>query len=227
MKHDFSNDLQESTKTFKIRSRQLKFNLCLCKWKENQRVPMANLWINYFRNENWNYRISSNNSQGRLFPFSRKKGAIIRGKAIISNIVSWKSCPKDICFFFFSKEKSPQTNWRLGFSRVSNLVPWIIFRAWIVTDLAGSGTASTWQGADKRKRRYGKRGKGGRLFEGGDYFKYFRQRGAIIRGNMVTRNSSLSKNENMFSKKQTKQNDQEKSEKEIISARVEPQTFDV
>ena len=44
---------------------------------------------------------------------------------------------------------------------------------------------------------------------------------------MVTRNSSLSKNENMFSKKQTKQNDQEKSEKEIISARVEPQTFDV
>ena len=24
--------------------------------------------------------------------------------------------------------------------------------------------------------------KGGRLFEGGDYFKYFRQRGAIIRG---------------------------------------------
>ena len=48
-----------------------------------------------------------------------------------------------------------------------------------------------------------------------------------MRGNMVTRNSSLSKNENMFSKKQTKQNDQEKSEKEIISARVEPQTFDV
>ena len=63
--------------------------------------------------------------------------------------------------------------------------------------------------------------------KGGDYFKYFRQRGAIIRGNIVTRNSSLSKNENMFSKKQTKQNDQEKSEKEIISARVEPQTFDV
>ena len=49
--------------------------------------------------------------------------------------------------------------------------------------------------------------KEGRLFEGADYFKYFRQRGAIIRGNTVTRNSSLSKNENMFSKNQTKQND--------------------
>ena len=60
-----------------------------------------------------------------------------------------------------------------------------------------------------------------------DYFKYFCQRGAIIRGNTVTRNSSLSKNENMFSKNKTKRKDQEKSEKEIISARVEPQTFDV
>ena len=29
------------------------------------------------------YRISSNNSQGRLFIFSHQKGAIIRGKAII------------------------------------------------------------------------------------------------------------------------------------------------
>ena len=228
MKHDFSNDLQESTKTFKIRSRQLKFNFCLCKWKENQRVPMANLWINYFRNENWNYRISpSNIARADYFLFRAKRGRLFEGRRLFPILFPGSRALKIYVFFFFSKEKSPQTNWRLGFSRVSNLVPWIIFRAWIVTDLAGSGTASTWQGADKRKRRYGKRGKGGRLFEGGDYFKYFRQRGAIIRGNMVTRNSSLSKNENMFSKKQTKQNDQEKSEKEIISARVEPQTFDV
>ena len=108
MKHNFSNDLQESTKTFKIRSRQLKFNFCLCKWKENQRVPMANLWINYFRNENWNYRISSNNSQGRLFPFSRKKGAIIRGKAIIRGrrlfpILLTGSRALKMCFFYFQK----------------------------------------------------------------------------------------------------------------------------
>ena len=32
---------------------------------------------------NGDYRISSNNSRGRLFLFSHQKGAIIRGKAII------------------------------------------------------------------------------------------------------------------------------------------------
>ena len=160
MKHNFSNDLQESTKTFKIRSRQLKFNFCLCKWKENQRVPMANLWINYFRNENWNYRISSNNSQGRLFPFSRKKGAIIRGKAIISNIAYWKSCPKDVLFFIFKKIIT-SNKLNMGFSSVPNLVPWLVFRAWIVTDLAGSGTVSPWQGGHKRERRHGEGDQGG------------------------------------------------------------------
>ena len=175
MKHNFSNDLQESTKTFKIRSRQLKFNFCLCKWKENQRVPMANLWINYFRNENWNYRISSNNSQGRLFPFSRKKGAIIRGKAIISNIAYWKSCPKDVLFFIFKKIIT-SNKLNMGFSSVPNLVPWLVFRAWIVTDLAGSGTVSPWQGGHKRERRHGEGDQGGGGGGGGgDY-----SRGAII-----------------------------------------------
>ena len=54
------------------------------------------------------YRVSSNNSWGRLFLFSHKKGTIIRGKAIIwgrrlcqciSNIVHWKSCPKYFVLF--------------------------------------------------------------------------------------------------------------------------------
>ena len=39
------------------------------------------------------YRISSNNSRGRLFLFSHQKGTIIRGKAIISNISHRKSRP--------------------------------------------------------------------------------------------------------------------------------------
>ena len=34
----------------------------------------------------------------------------------------------------------------------------------------------------KKERMVRGGGGGGRLFEGGDYFKYFRQRGAIIRG---------------------------------------------
>ena len=41
------------------------------------------------------YRISSNNSRGRLFLFSQQERAIIRtSKAIIWNIAHWKSCPK-------------------------------------------------------------------------------------------------------------------------------------
>ena len=37
---------------------------------------------------------------------------------------------------------------------------------------AGSGSTATWQGGDKSKRRW-RRGGGGRLLEGGDYFKHF------------------------------------------------------
>ena len=73
-------------------------------------------------------------------------------------------------FFFFFQKLITSNKLNMGFSSVPNLVPWLVFRVWIVTDLAGSGTASSWQGGDKRKRWYGKRGKGGRLFEGGDYF---------------------------------------------------------
>ena len=36
---------------------------------------------------------------------------------------------------------------------------------------------------NKRKRKWC--GEWGRLFEGGDYFKYFGQRGAIIRGRLL------------------------------------------
>ena len=32
----------------------------------------------------------------------------------------------------------------------------------------------------------------GRLFEGGDYFKYFRQRGTIIRGTAIIRGNTVS-----------------------------------
>ena len=58
------------------------------------------------------YRISSNNSRGWLFLFSHKKEAMI-----ISNITHWKS-----------------NKLNMGFLSVPNLVPWLIFRAWIVTD---------------------------------------------------------------------------------------------
>ena len=174
-------------------------------------------------------------ARGDYFFFRAKRGDYLREgdysrEPIISNNAYWKSCPKEWYVFLlllFSKKIITSNKRNMGFSSVPNLVRWLVFRAWIVTDLAGSGAASAWQGGDKRKRRHGKRGKKGRLFEGGDYFKDFRQRRAIIRGNTVTCDSIQRENENMFSKNKTKQNDQEKSEKEIIFERVEPQTFDV
>ena len=49
---------------------------------------------------------------------------------------------------------------------------------------SGSDSTLTWQEGDKRNRRRqeGWGGGGGRLFEGGDFFKYFRLKEAIIQG---------------------------------------------
>ena len=49
---------------------------------------------------------------------------------------------------------------------------------------AGSDSSLTWQGGDKRKRR--RREGWGRLFGGGDNFKYLCLRGAIFRGRRLT-----------------------------------------
>ena len=84
----------------------------------------------------------------------------------------------------------------MDFLSVPNLFPWLIFRAWIVTDqFCWIRSSSTWQ---IKEREDGKRGGEGWLFKGGDYFQYFHQRGAfwysreainggtaIIQGNMV------------------------------------------
>ena len=76
----------------------------------------------------------------------------------------------------------------IGFLSVLNLVPWLIFsvnilgvRAWILTDqfcwirLHFNAT-----GRGLKKRKDGERGRSGRLFEGGDYFRYFRLRGWLF-----------------------------------------------
>ena len=47
---------------------------------------------------------------------------------------------------------------------------------------SGSDSTLTWQGGDKRNRRRQEGWGGWRLFEEGDYFKYFCLKGAIIRG---------------------------------------------
>ena len=58
------------------------------------------------------YRISSNNSRGRLFLFAHKKGGdYSRGAMIIPNITHWKS-----------------NKLNMGFLKVPNLAPSLIFR---------------------------------------------------------------------------------------------------
>ena len=57
------------------------------------------------------YRISSNNSRGRLFLFSHQKGAIIRGKAIIRgrrlfHIFLTGGRTRNILFYYTIKSKN-------------------------------------------------------------------------------------------------------------------------
>ena len=47
------------------------------------------------------------------------------------------------------------------------------------------------EGIKEREDRQGGGGGGERLFEGGDYFKHFHQKGAIIRGTVIIRGNKL------------------------------------
>ena len=136
------------------------------------------------------YRISSKPGVGgRLLFFSHKKGPFVRGKAIILNIAHWKSCPKYLVLFsHWIKKWSHQINWTwaflvlqiwfLDYFSMSDSRRQSLNNYWWVLQLPDS--TSTWQGGDKRRRRW-REESGGRLFEGGDYVKYFRLRGTIIR----------------------------------------------
>ena len=103
-----------------------------------------------------------NNSCERLFLFLHQKGFIIWGKAIIPGrrLLIFKYWLKYWLFKIFCftiplkmKENMTSNKLNMGFLSVPNMVPWLIFRAWIITDqfcwiiLTGRG---------KRKRRYGK-----------------------------------------------------------------------
>ena len=74
----------------------------------------------------------------------------------------------------------------MGFLSVPNWVPGLIFGAWIITHQFcwirfHFNFTRRVQKKEKMTRGVGWGG-GWLLFEGGDYFKYFHQRGAIIRG---------------------------------------------
>ena len=122
---------------------------------------------------------------GDYFFFRTKKGTIIR----LFQILLTGSHALNICFIFPLNQKIITSNkLNMGFLSVPNLVPWLVFRAWIVTDqlcwISLHFNLTTWQGGKKRKRRWREgrgRGdysreaiilrisaKGGRLFEGDD-----------------------------------------------------------
>lgn len=77
---------------------------------------------------------SSNNSRRRFFLFSHQKGAIIRGRRSFQ-VLFTGSFALNILFYFSIKSKNNHLNeTERGLLSVPNLVSWLIFRAWIVTD---------------------------------------------------------------------------------------------
>ena len=132
------------------------------------------------------FNISSNINKGRLFLCSLQKGQTIWGNAIIRgrrlfHILLTKSCAINFCFIIPLDQKIITSNkLNMSFLSVPNF-SLIYFqslnRHWSV--FLDKNSTSAWQGGDKRKRGW-QEGSGGGLFEGGDYFKNYDQRGAII-----------------------------------------------
>ena len=132
----------------------------------------------------WGYSISPNKSWGWLFLILNQKGAIIRGRRLFQIILTG-SRALNICFIFPLNQKIiTLRKLNVVFLSVQNLVPWLIVRAWIVTD------QFCWIRFDPlqldreevKERGDGERNGGDYSIEGDDYFKYFHQRGAIIWG---------------------------------------------
>ena len=75
-------------------------------------------------------------------------------------------------------------------SSVSELEsPWSVLLDQTPLQLDGEGI---------KEREVGERGGGGRLFEGGDYFKYIRLKGAIIPGRQLSEGQLLFKETQYF-----------------------------
>ena len=136
------------------------------------------------------YHISSNNSRGRLFLFLHQKGVIIQWSRLFQILLTG-SHALTILFSYPIKQKIITSNkTEHGLFKRSKFGSLINFRSldrlWsVLLDLIPLQL-------DRKviKEREGCRGgggwregcRGGWLFEGGDYFKYFHQSGAIIRG---------------------------------------------
>ena len=133
------------------------------------------------------FNISSNINKGRLFLCSLQKGQTIWGNAIIRgrwlfHLLLTKSCAINFCFIIPLDQKIITSNkLNMSFLSVPNFSliyfqslnrHWSVCLDKIPLQLDKEGI---------KEREDGKRGRGGGgLFEGGDYFKNYHQRGAII-----------------------------------------------
>ena len=71
---------------------------------------------------------------GNYFFFRTKRGRLFEGRDYFK-YCSLEVAPKIFCFIFPLNQKIITPNkLNMGFLSVPNLVPWLIFRAWIVTD---------------------------------------------------------------------------------------------
>ena len=137
------------------------------------------------------YRISSNNN----YYFWHKKGTIFRGRLLFQILLTGGRA-LNILFYFPIKWKIITSNkLDLGFLSVPSLVPWKIFRDWIVIVLPDH-TAIQIDREGIKGREDGERD-GGRLFKiipskRRDYSREAINRGrAIIRGNTVFKQSKM------------------------------------
>ena len=114
-------------------------------------------------------------ARGDYFFFTRKGWRLFEGGGYFKWF-SLEVVPLEVfCFIVTWNQKTITTNkLNMGFLIVPNLVPWLIFRAWFVTDqfchvtFHGGGGGGGGGGVDKRKRRWCDGWGRGWLIEGGD-----------------------------------------------------------
>ena len=121
---------------------------------------------------------------GNYFFFHIRRGRLFEGGDYFK-YCSLEVKPLNILFYYPIELKKIITSNKLnmGFLSVPNLVPWLIFRAWLITDIVLLDQISFQLDRERIKERVKERegGWGGwRLLKGGDYFKYFHQSGAIF-----------------------------------------------
>ena len=116
--------------------------------------------------------IAGGSCRGQLFLFLYKKGAII-GRRRLFKLLLTGSRALNIMLYFPIKSKNNHVNILMGswlnmgfFQSIPSLVPWLIFRAWIVTDQFCWVSLHFNLTGRIKGREDGERGRGGTIIHG-------------------------------------------------------------